>query len=334
VANLVGGNGGRVFAGASLVLDARGEPVAAGAAFGEDLLLADLDAPSGGVREPDLSGIEGLYEALKLGLADFVYKSGFRRVVLGLSGGIDSAVTAALAAEALGPEAVVALEMPSGYTSAASRQSARQVAENLGIRRHALPIDETRQAVEGALAPVFGGAARGVAEENIQARIRGLLLMAYANKFGAMPLATGNRSELAVGYCTLYGDTAGGLAPIGDVPKTVVYELAARINRERGPIPRRTIEQAPSAELRPNQTDQDDLPPYEVLDRILELWLDEGMDAAQIAGQGFQRELVEQVVARVRHAGFKRQQSPPALRVFSRGPAWPDLPPAGTMFEN
>lgn len=324
VANLVGGNDMNVFDGSSFVLDARGRLLALAASFREDLLTVDLDSARPiGADQGASDNTASLYEALKLGLADYVRKSGFADVVLGLSGGLDSSVVAAVSADALGPDHVVALGMPSVYSSQASRESAQSVAENLGITYHVISIEEAREAFERTLASLFEGTEPDTTEENIQARIRAVLLMAYANKFGAMPLACGNRSELAMGYCTLYGDTAGGLAVIGDVPKTVVYELAAHINRDREVIPRSVIERAPSAELKPDQTDQDDLPPYEVLDGILARYLDRGMDPAEIAGEGFDRWTVEDVIARVKWAAFKRQQAPPALRVYSLG--WPQF---------
>jgi NAD+ synthetase len=330
LANLVGGNGQLVFDGGSLAVNARGRMMAAAAQFREDLLVVDPEGRAAGrSREP--GEVEQLREALKLGVADYVRKSGFRDVVLGLSGGVDSAVVAAIAADALGPERVTALGMPSVYSSEATRESARAVASNLGVRYHVVSIEDLRSAFDRALDPLFRGTARGAAEENVQARIRGTLLMAYANKFGALALATGNRSEVATGYCTLYGDTAGGLAPIGDVPKTVVYELAAHINRETQVIPQRVFELAPSAELKPNQTDQDDLPSYDVLDRILALHLDEGLDAGQVIERGFDPGTVKDVVARVKRADFKRRQMPPALWVYSRGSPWPRLPLAASF---
>ncbi len=332
VAGLVGGNGTAVFDGCSFALDASGELLAAAPAFEEALWIVDLDsaggqAEGGGAPEP----IARLYGALKLGLADYVRENGFADVVLGLSGGIDSAVVAAIAADALGPEHVTALAMPSAYTSQASTGAAQAVAGNLGVACRVIPIEELRGGFETALAPTFEGTEPGATEENIQARIRGTLLMAYANKFGAIALATGNRSELAMGYCTLYGDTAGGLAVIGDVPKTVVYELARYIDRRGEVIPQAVIERAPSAELKPDQTDQDDLPPYDVLDGILECYLDERMDPADIPARGFDQVTVDEVVARCKWAAFKRRQVPPALRVYSRGSPWPDLPLAGRL---
>ena len=331
-AGLVGGNGTAVFDGCSFALDTSGELLAAAPAFEEALWIVDVDS-AGGRAEGDgaPAPIAHLYGALKLGLADYVRENGFADVVLGLSGGIDSAVVAAIAADALGPEHVTALAMPSAYTSQASTGAARAVAGNLGVAYRVIPIEELRGGFGTALAPVFAGTEPGATEENIQARIRGTLLMAHANKFGAIALAAGNRSELAMGYCTLYGDTAGGLAVIGDVPKTVVYELARHINRRGEVIPQAVIERAPSAELKPDQTDQDDLPPYEVLDGILECYLDERMDPADIPARGFDQVTVDEVVARCKWAAFKRRQVPPALRVYSRGCPWPDLPLAGRL---
>ncbi len=328
--NLVGGNGEAVFAGGSALFDAQGRRVARAARFAADSPLFDTQetghAPAGSVDE-----VADLHAALKLGLAEFLHKNGFRDAVLGLSGGLDSAVVAALAADALGPDRLAALVMPTRFSSIASVQAAEQIAANLGIECRMVEIERLRQEFEAALVPVLGGTERGTAEENIQARIRGAALMAYANKYDAMTLATGNRSELAVGYCTLYGDMAGGLAVIGDIPKTWVHRLAQHINREEEIIPPFVIERPPSAELKPGQTDQDDLPPYDVLDGILELLLDERLDEGEIAQRGFEQSLVADVAARVKQSAFKRRQAAPALQVYSRGCPWPRLPTAGML---
>jgi NAD+ synthetase len=257
---------------------------------------------------------------------DYVRKAGFEDACLGLSGGVDSAVVAALATEALGREHVVALGMPGAYSSDRSRAGAAATAGSLGVHYIVLPIDELRSGYEDVLRPVFGDDPPGLAEQNLQARIRGTLLMAYSNKLGAFPLACGNRSEAAMGYCTLYGDTVGGLAPLGEIPKTVVYQLAAHANRERQVIPPSVIEQPPSAELAPGQRDDDDLPPYEVLDAMLQLYLDEGCSREDVLDAGFEPALVDRVLGRLRWAAFKRAQCAPALRVYSPFSPWPELP--------
>jgi NAD+ synthase (glutamine-hydrolysing) len=326
VVNPVGGNGTRVFPGLSCAFNAAGMKVAEAAGFAEQTLIADLDAAG---KEPSLGSgdeIPELWEALKLGLHDYVRKAGFEDACLGLSGGVDSAVVAALAAEALGREHVVALGMPSAYSSEKTRAGAAAAAANLGVRYLVLPIDELRSGYEDILRPVLGDGPPGLAEQNVQARIRGTLVMAYSNKLGAFPLACGNRSEAAMGYCTLYGDTAGGLAPLGEIPKTVVYQLAAHANRNREVIPHSVIEQPPSAELAPGQRDQDDLPPYEVLDAMLQLYLDEGCSREDVLDAGFDPDLVDRVLGRLRWAAFKRGQCPPALRVYSPFSPWPELP--------
>jgi NAD+ synthetase len=286
----------------------------------------DHEAPAAGERADDLSEVAALHEALKLGLADFVRKNDFSEAVLGLSGGIDSSLVACVAAQALGAENVTALFMPSRFSAEEAALGARAVAEKLGLRCHEMPIEQLRQAFEGALEPLFAATEEGTAEENVQARVRGTLQMAYANKFHAMPLATGNRSELAVGYCTLYGDMAGGLGVIGDIPKTIVYRLAEHLNRDGEIIPGFVLRRPPSAELRPDQRDEEDLVPYDVLDGILSLYLDEGADPEDIAERGYDRAAVWDVVSRVRDADFKRRQAPPVLRVYSPPGARPRFP--------
>jgi NAD+ synthetase len=325
VLNQVGGYGTAVFAGSSFVRDASGQRIAAAEAFAEDFVVADLQTGTGALPEEEPDQMSRLYSALRLGLADYARKCGFSEAVFGLSGGIDSALVACIAADALGAPNVTALGMPSRYSRDLSRRAAAVVADNLGIHYHVISIEELRQSFEKALRPLFAGGEPGVAEQNVQARIRSVLVMAYANKWRALPLATGNRSELAVGYFTLYGDATGGLAPIGDIPKTVVYELARHVNRDRELIPTHMLKAAPSAELAPGQADQDDLPPYEVLDAILEL-LQEGLDTDQIVERGYDPRVVAEVVARVRWSDFKRRQAPPALRVYSAAGHWPDLP--------
>jgi len=313
--NLVGGNDQLIFEGRSLLCDAGGRIVAEAAAFSEDMLVVDAGQTASHSPPPDPDLVEDVWRALTLGLHDYARKCGFRRVVFGLSGGVDSALTAVIAAEALGPRNVTALFMPSRVSSEQSRIDAEAVAANLGIELHTIPIDGAHRAAEEALADVFSGTEPGTAEENVQARIRGTLVMAFANKFGALPLATGNKSELAVGYCTLYGDMVGGLAVIGDVPKTLVYRLARHANRNGEVIPRSVLEKAPSAELKPNQTDQDVLPPYEVLDAILNLYIEEEKEFAEIAEAGYEPELVRRVLSMVDRAEFKRRQAPITLRV-------------------
>jgi NAD+ synthetase len=313
--NLVGGNDQLIFDGRSLALDARGRVIAEGAAFEEHVLLVDSDAEGAQDAAEPLDEVEEVRRALCLGLADYAHKCGFEKAVLALSGGLDSAVTAALAAEALGPANVTALYLPSAISSDQSRRDAEAVAGNLAVEMHTVPIEEIRACAERALQPLFEGTERGVAEENIQARIRGSVVMAYANKFHQLPLATGNKSELAVGYCTLYGDMVGGMAVIGDVPKTTVYRLARHLNRDGEVIPQSVLEKPPSAELKPDQTDQDVLPPYEELDPILELYVEESMEFRQIVAEGHDAETVRQVLEMVDRAEFKRRQAPITLRV-------------------
>jgi NAD+ synthetase len=274
-------------------------------------------APS---RNPPATGIESIHNALVLGLRDYVRKCGFKSVVLGLSGGIDSALTAAVAVAALGPDRVVGVAMPSRFSSDHSVTDAQRLAENLGIEFHLVAIKTIHDEYERVLAPVFAGRERDVTEENLQARVRGALLMAFSNKFNHLLLTTGNKSEVAVGYCTLYGDMCGGLAVISDVPKTTVYELSEFVNRKAGRdvIPRNTITKPPSAELRPDQTDQDSLPPYDVLDAILFRYVEEEKSAGQIVSEGFDPATVERVVKLIDRSEYKRRQMPPGLKVTSR----------------
>ncbi len=313
--NLVGGNDQLIFEGRSLFVDATGHVTAEAAAFCEDLMIVDTEQAGSPVPPAEPHTVEDVWRALVLGLHDYCRKCGFRQVVFGMSGGVDSALTAAIAAEALGPQNVIALFMPSRVSSQLSRTDAEAVARNLGVDFKVLPIDGVHRAFEAALAPVFEGTEPGIAEENVQARIRGNLVMAMANKFNILPLATGNKSELAVGYCTLYGDMVGGLALIGDVPKTLVYELARYANRNGEAITRSVLEKAPTAELKPDQTDQDVLPPYEVLDAILNLYIEEVMEFGEIVQEGFDPELVRRVLKMVDRAEFKRRQAPITLRV-------------------
>jgi NAD+ synthase (glutamine-hydrolysing) len=274
-------------------------------------------AESAGFAEADLRAV---FCALVLGLRDYVHKTGFKTVVLGLSGGIDSALVAALAADAFGPDKVVGVAMPSKYSSDHSVDDAKALAENLGVTFHVVPIKAVHDAFETTLAGVFAGTQPDVAEENLQARSRGAILMAMSNKFNHLLLTTGNKSELAVGYCTLYGDMCGGLAVISDVPKTLVWELARYYNRLKGRevIPRNSIEKPPSAELRPNQTDQDSLPPYEVLDGILFRYVEEEKGPGQIVAEGFDEATVTRVLRLIDRSEYKRRQAAPGLKVTSR----------------
>jgi NAD+ synthase (glutamine-hydrolysing) len=317
--NQVGGNDELIFDGNSVALDAAGNVIAQAKSFAEDLLIVDIPSrhDTGLIQQP---AIESIYFALLLGLKDYVRKCGFKSVVLGLSGGIDSALTAALAVDALGKERVVGVAMPSRFSSDHSVNDARLLAENLGIEFHIIPIKAVHEAYEATLAPAFEGLPADVTEENLQARVRGGILMAFSNKFNHLLLTTGNKSELAVGYCTLYGDMCGGLNVIGDVPKTTVYQLSHFLNQRHGRemIPRNTIAKAPSAELRPNQTDQDSLPPYDILDAILQLYVEEEKGAAEIIRAGFDPAVVMRVIKLVDRSEYKRRQAAPGLKVTSR----------------
>ncbi len=353
--NAVGGQDELVFDGQSLVIGPDGDVLFRARAFEEQLAIVDIDIgpvehrrlvdprrrkARGRVAQPDsvsriglehgspkekiapptessepLGDLEEIYSALVTGTRDYVRKNGFREVVLGLSGGIDSAITAAVAADALGPLNVRALIMPSRYSSDATQSDAAQIAANLGIRSDRVPIDEVFEAYNKTLAEIFKGTEPNVAEENIQARIRGNLLMALSNKFGALVLTTGNKSELACGYSTLYGDMAGGFSVIKDVPKTLVYRLAHYRNSISPVIPQSVIDRAPSAELRPNQTDQDTLPPYEVLDPIIQAYVEEDMSAREIAALGFDEQTVARVIRMIDRSEYKRRQAAPGIKI-------------------
>ncbi|MDP9263740.1 MAG: NAD(+) synthase, partial [Acidobacteriota bacterium] len=300
-------------------LAADGRLVAQAASFEEDLVFFDSDALTGEVH-PQIEGPEAsAYAALVLGTRDYVRKCGFERVILGLSGGIDSALAAVIAVDALGAANVTGVALPGPYSSPGSVEDARALASNLGLRFEVLPITPIFESFRAGLKDVFAGRPEDVTEENIQARIRGDLLMALSNKFGALVLATGNKSELAVGYCTLYGDMAGGLGVISDVPKTLVYRLARYVNARRPVIPQATLDKPPSAELRPGQLDSDTLPPYEVLDVILEDYIEDCRSAEQIAAaRGFDRELVRRIIAMVERSEYKRQQAAPGLKISAK----------------
>ena len=313
--NQVGGNDSLIFDGASMVLGPDGALVAKGASFAEDLVIFDTDDPGLPVGV-EVDEIGETWDALVLGTRDYVRKCGFKKALVGLSGGIDSALVAALAVDALGAENVMGVGMPSEYSSEGSKDDARVLAERLGIRFEMLAIHDAFEAYMGMLDTLFAGTPFGLAEENLQARIRGTLLMALSNKFGALVLTTGNKSEMSVGYCTLYGDMVGGLAVIGDVWKTKVYALSRYANRECEVIPQATIDKAPSAELRPGQKDTDSLPPYEVLDPILEAYVERYCSAEQIArDQGVALETVQSVLKLVERSEYKRQQAAPVLKV-------------------
>ena len=322
--NQVGGNDELIFDGNSVAFDTAGNVVAQARSFAEDLLIVELPpkkvSDTFSRREIPAAGIASLHDALDLGLRDYVRKCGFSSVVLGLSGGIDSAVTAALAVAALGADKVVGLAMPSRFSSDHSLSDARLLAANLGFRLQILSIQEVHDAFDAALVPAFAGRPPDVTEENLQARIRGALLMAFSNKFGHLLLTTGNKSELATGYCTLYGDMCGGLAVISDVPKTTVYELAHFINAQsaRDLIPPGSITKPPSAELRFNQTAQDSLPDYALLDAILLRYVEQEQSAAQIIAQGYDPATVLRVIGLVDRSEYKRRQAAPGLKVTTR----------------
>ncbi len=315
--NLVGGNDDLLFDGNSLVLGRHGNTIAQGKSFAEDLFVADPDsAVDIGCRQED--EVESVFQALVMGTCDYARKCGFKSAVLGLSGGIDSAVTACIAARALGPGNVLGVAMPSEYSASESCEDARALACNLGILFVVIPLDAMFRTYVESLSRVFRGTEENITEENLQARIRGNILMALSNKFGHLVLSTGNKSELGVGYCTLYGDMAGGLAVISDLPKTCVYRLADFINRGRELIPANTISRAPTAELRPNQKDQDTLPDYEILDGILRLRVEEQMSVEEIAARGYDRTIVDEVVRMIHLNEYKRRQAAPGLKVTTR----------------
>ena len=317
--NQVGGNDSLIFDGASMAVNAAGNMGAQALAFEEDLVLFDTVTGRGDIHEQDGEEIGYAYQGLVMGTRDYVNKCGFKKVLVGLSGGIDSAVVAAIAVDALGAQNVLGVSMPGPFSSEGSKTDAVAVAHNLGIELKTLPITDVYDSYVKSLSGVFAGLPADVTEENIQARIRGNYLMAISNKFGSMVLSTGNKSELAVGYCTLYGDMAGGLAVISDVPKLMVYELATWINREREVIPLSTISKPPSAELRADQKDEDSLPPYDVLDRILKAYIEDLRSPQDIADHyGFDVEMVRAIAMMVDRNEYKRKQAAPGLKITSR----------------
>lgn len=320
-ANQVGGNDSLLFDGVSMAFDAQGKLIAQAMDFEEDLIVVNFTSEksaTGPMRPIAPTDAESVIKALVTGTKDYLHKCGFKKVVIGLSGGIDSALTACIAAMALGSENVSLIFMPSGYTSQENFEDTKGLADNLNAEYEIVPIDPIFKAFTQKVSPDFDPDAPGVTEQNIQARIRGTILMARSNKNGSLVLSTGNKSELAVGYCTLYGDMNGGLAVISDVPKTLVYELCLKINEQYGYIPQRIIDKPPSAELAPDQTDQDDLPPYDVLDTILKAYVEEHKDVADIVAMGLDRQLILDVIRRVDLSEYKRQQAAPGLRVTSK----------------
>jgi NAD+ synthase/NAD+ synthase (glutamine-hydrolysing) len=318
--NQIGGNDQLVFDGSSFAMNARGEVIASAASFDEDLVLFDTETLTGDRHEDYADECEAAYQALVTGTRDYIHKCGFERVIIGLSGGIDSSITAAIAVDAVGKENVTGVGMPGPYSSEHSVSDARDLARNLGIRFEIIPIGDQYQAFLGVLNPLFDGRTTGVTEENLQSRLRGVTLMALSNKWGALVLTTGNKSELAVGYCTLYGDMCGGLAVISDVPKTLVYSLSRVANkRHANAIPENVFIKPPSAELRPDQKDTDSLPEYEVLDQILRAYVENNDAPEQIADSlHLPVELVREIVNKVDRNEYKRQQAAPGLKVTTK----------------
>ena len=312
--NVTGGNDELIFDGSSLALNKSGQQTHRCSMFSPNCEVFDLQNPNPVVQEKE-DDIECIRQALVLGLRDYAYKSGFSKGLIGLSGGIDSAVTAALAVEALGQENIIGISLPSFISSEHSKNDARELAQNLGITYHSLPIQKIVDSAEAELGPLFEGMSPDVTEENLQARSRGLLLMAVSNKLGALLLTTGNKSELAVGYCTLYGDMCGGLAVISDLPKTQVFELAKHLNKDFEIIPQNTLDKPPSAELRPDQKDSDSLPEYEILDGILHGYVEEGLSIQSLVEQGYGKEIVQNIVSLVDRNEYKRKQAAPGLKI-------------------
>jgi NAD+ synthase/NAD+ synthase (glutamine-hydrolysing) len=318
--NMVGGNDSLVFDGSSLVLGRNGKLRGQAKSFEEDLIFFDTEEDElTDIHPQPTSEIKAVFDALVLGTRDYCRKCGFEKAVIGLSGGIDSSLVAVIAAHALGPENVIGVSMPGPFSSEGSLRDARQLAENLGLNYEIVPISEKYNAFRKALAPVFRGLAEDVTEENLQARIRGAIVMALSNKFRAIVLSTGNKSELATGYCTLYGDMVGGLAVIADIYKGMVYQLSRWINRDSEVIPQPSLNKPPSAELRPNQTDQDTLPPYDILDQVVRDYVEENASARQIAGKRkLSLELVQGIIQKVNRNEYKRQQAAPNLKIMPK----------------
>ena len=321
-ANQVGGNDSILFDGVSLAYDKSGRLAAQAADFEEDMVLFDTQSDgvdySENIRSIAETESASIFKALIMGTRDYATKCGFTKAVVGLSGGIDSAVTACVAVEALGKDNVLNIFMPSQYTSRDNYEDTKKLADNLGTEYRIVPIDSMFGEFIKYLSPEYEREAPGVTEQNIQARIRGSILMGVSNKEGRLLLSTGNKSELAVGYCTLYGDMNGGLSVISDVPKTKVYEIARLFNVKRERIPQRILEKAPSAELKPDQTDQDDLPPYDVLDAILKEYVEEMKSVDEIVAMGFDTKIVNDIVKRIHRNEYKRNQAPPGLKVTSK----------------
>ena len=315
--NQVGGNDSLLFDGISTAFDSSGNRRSQACDFKEDLVIFDSETFEGDIHEITASDTESVLNALIMGTRDYMKKCGFSKAVIGLSGGIDSALTAYIAAEALGRENVLTVFMPSPYTSRENYEDTRQFADNLCLEYKVIPIDDIFKTFLKVLSPDFNDDP-GITEQNIQARIRGTLLMGISNRDGSLLLSTGNKSELAVGYCTMYGDMNGGLAVISDVPKTMVYEISRFINREKEYIPSRVIEKAPSAELKPDQTDQDDLPAYSILDAILKGYVEELKSPDELAAEGFDKKLVADVISRISRNEYKRHQAAPGLKVTSK----------------
>ncbi len=322
--NLTGGQDELVFDGGSSIYSPNGRLIARAGQFNEDMVIADLDIKSPNASIGRIERVmpveEEIYSALTLGLRDYVQKNGFKKIVLGISGGIDSALTAAIACDALEKESVTALSMPSKYTSKATKAFTKSLTKNLGIKTINIPIQKICDAYSTAFKKDFKGTNAGITEENLQARIRGNTLMAFSNKFGWLVATTGNKSEISVGYCTLYGDTAGGFAVLKDVPKTLVYRLAHYLNKRRGYniIPSTIIKRPPTAELRHKQKDQDTLPPYKILDRILDLYIEKDMSKEDILRRSFKRKMVERVISMVDKNEYKRRQSPPGVKIMPK----------------
>lgn len=316
--NQVGGNDDLIFDGKSLVFNNQGSLIGKAPGFQEWVGTFDLVDKLSPKEDHFQDSIESVFDALVLGVHDYMKKCGFKKAVVGLSGGIDSALTAVIATRAVGPNNVLGISMPSPYSSAGSIEDSQRLSQNLGITFEVIPISSIYFSYLNTLSKSFYGTKKDTTEENIQARIRGNILMAFSNKYGYLLLSTGNKSEMATGYCTLYGDMSGGLAVLSDVPKTMVYQIAEYINQKGEVIPWEIIRKAPSAELKPNQLDQDTLPPYPILDQIIELWIEDGLSIEEIIARGFERETVLWTVKRIDQNEYKRKQAPPGLKVTSK----------------